>query len=157
MCCYQYCLKVLGGSEQAQNSEFEYWIGQNVSPSLRFVLATAGVTALSLCYTGQADSRSHIEEIPRFVWKLNVQCRMHNSLSRIRKRSQPTLSHNNSLKSVVIFYHLCLFLSRSLLWYTHSQNIYRSSFPWVLHVQSINLITPSEDYRPWSVSKSSFF
>jgi hypothetical protein len=101
---------VLGGSQQAQNSEFEYWTEQNVSPSLRFVLATAGVTALSLCYTGQADSRSHIEEISRLVWNLNVQYLIHNSPSRRYKRSQLTLSHIISLKSVVIFYHLCLFL-----------------------------------------------
>lgn len=69
-------------AEQARNSEFVYRTGQNVSPPLRFVLATAGVTALSLCYTGKADSRSHIEEIPRLLWNLDVQYRIHNSLSR---------------------------------------------------------------------------
>jgi len=69
------------GSEQAQNSDFESWTGQNVSPPLRFILATTGVTALSLCYTGIADSRSHIEEIPCLVWNLNVQYRIRKSPS----------------------------------------------------------------------------
>jgi hypothetical protein len=74
------------------------------------------------------------------------------------ERSQSTLSHNISLKSVVIFYYLCLFLSRSLVWYTHRQNVCRfSSFPCVLHAQPITLITSSEDYRTWSVYKRSFF
>lgn len=74
-------MDVFGGSEQVQNSEFESWTGQNVSPPLRFVLATTGVTALSLCYTGKADSRSHIEEIPCLLWNLNVQYRIRNSHS----------------------------------------------------------------------------
>jgi len=71
----------LGGSEQAQNSEFEYWTGKNGSPPLRFVLATAGVTALCVYYTRKADSLPHIEEIPRLLWNLNVQYRIHNSAS----------------------------------------------------------------------------
>jgi len=35
----------LGVAEQAQNSEFEYWTGQNASLPLRFVFATAGINS----------------------------------------------------------------------------------------------------------------
>jgi len=57
------------------------------------------------------------------------------------QKGQSPLSHNISLKSVVIFCHLWLFLSRPLLRYTHSQTVCCfSSFPWTLQAQSITLI-----------------
>jgi hypothetical protein len=66
--------------------EFEYWIGQNVSPPLRLVLAIAGFKALSLCYTGKAGSRSHIEEIRRLLWNLNIPYRIHITLTCLQKK-----------------------------------------------------------------------